>query len=48
MCSGLSAVILDPTDKQLMSILLAAEMLLGRDEYCQDYIDAYQNGRISG
>ena len=48
MCSGLSAVILDPTDKQLMSILLAAEMLLGRDEYCQDYIDAYQDGRISG
>jgi len=45
---GLSAAILDPTDQQLMSTLLAVEMLLGRDEYCGDYIDAYQSGRISG
>jgi len=43
---GLSAAILDPTDKQLMATLLAVEMLLGQDEYCGDYIDAYQNGRI--
>jgi len=45
---GLSAVILDPTDQQLMTTLLATEMLLGRDEYCGNFIDAYQNGRISG
>ena len=45
---GLSAAILDPTDKQLMATLLTIEMLLGRDEYCGDFIDAYQNGRISG
>jgi len=45
---GLSAAILDPTDKQLMSTLLAVEMLLGRDEYCENFIDAYQNGRIVG
>jgi cobalamin-dependent methionine synthase I len=44
---GLSAVILDPTDKQLMATLLTVEMLLGRDEYCQNFIDAYQNGLIS-
>ena len=44
---GLSAVILDPTDKQLMAILLAVEMLLNRDEYCDAFITAYQNGRIS-
>jgi len=43
---GLSAAILDPTDKQLMATLLAVEMLLGQDEYCEDYIDAYENGRI--
>jgi len=45
---GLSAAILDPTDKQLMATLLAVEMLLGRDEYCGNFIDAYQNGRIAG
>jgi len=48
MSYGLSAAILDPTDRQLMATLLAVEMLLGRDEYCQNFIDAYQNGRIAG
>jgi len=48
MSYGLSAAILDPTDKQLMASLLAAEMLLGRDEYCENFIDAYQDGRIVG
>jgi len=45
---GLSAVILDPTDQQLMATLFAVEMLLGRDEYCGNFIDAYQNDRITG
>ena len=45
---GLSAVILDPTDRQLMTTLLTVEMLLGRDEYCGNFIDAYQNGQMSG
>ena len=45
---GLSAAILDPTDKQLMATLFTVEMLLGRDEYCGNFIDAYQNGRIVG
>jgi cobalamin-dependent methionine synthase I len=45
---GLSAAILDPSDKQLMATLLAVEMLLGRDEYCENFIDAYQDGRIVG
>ncbi len=44
---GLSAVILDPTDKPLMATLLTAEMLLGRDEYCGNFIDAYQNERFA-
>ncbi|MFC1965303.1 methyltetrahydrofolate cobalamin methyltransferase [Chloroflexota bacterium] len=43
---GLSAVILDPTDQHLMSTLLTIEMLLGQDEYCGNFIDAYQDGRI--
>jgi len=44
---GLSAVILDPTDKQLMTTLLTVEMLLGRDEYCGNFIEAYQNGHLA-
>lgn len=45
---GLSAAIMDPTDKQLMATLLSIEMLVGRDEYCERFIDAYQSGRIIG
>jgi cobalamin-dependent methionine synthase I len=48
MSCGLSAAILDPTDRQLMDTLVAARMLLGQDDYCQDFIDAYQSGRIVG
>lgn len=48
MSYGLSAAILDPTDKQLMATLFAIEMLLGRDEYCGNFIEAYQNGHIVG
>jgi len=44
---GLSAAILDPTDKHLMANLLSARMILGKDEYCGDFIDAYQNGIIN-
>lgn len=44
---GLSAAILDPTDNRLMTTLFASEMLLGKDEYCEKYIDAYENGRIT-
>ena len=48
MSYGLSGVILDPTDKQLMATLLSVEMLLGRDEYCEKFIDAYQKSHIAG
>ena len=44
---GLNAAILDPTDNRLMATLFATEMLLGKDEYCEKYIDAYGNGRIT-
>ncbi len=48
MTYGLSAAIIDPTDKELMATLLTVEMLLGRDEYCENFINAYQSGRIGG
>jgi 5-methyltetrahydrofolate--homocysteine methyltransferase len=48
MSYGLSAAILDPTDRQLMATILAVEMVLGQDEYCENFINAYQNGRLAG
>ena len=41
---GLTAAILDPTDRELMAGLFAAQMLIGQDEYCAEYIEAYQKG----
>lgn len=41
--SGLSAAILDPTDSAIMSALRTTLMLMGQDEYCSDYIEAYEN-----
>ncbi len=45
--NGLSAAILDPTDRKLMSTIVTAEMLLGKDDYCEKYIDAYQDGILA-
>ena len=47
MLQGLSATILDPTDKRLMANLLSTRMILGKDDYCADFIDAYQNSIIN-
>ncbi|MGD8367029.1 MAG: dihydropteroate synthase [Desulfobacterales bacterium] len=41
---GLSAAILDPTDAEIMSALAAVDMLLGKDEYCSRYIEAFERG----
>ena len=43
---GLTAAILDPTDTHLIASLLATQMLLGKDEYCSNFIEAYQSGSI--
>jgi len=46
MVKGLDAVILDPRDKQMMANIIAAETLLGRDEFCMNYIQAYREGML--
>jgi 5-methyltetrahydrofolate--homocysteine methyltransferase len=46
--SGMDAAILDPTDKKIMAMLVAAEAMLGRDEYCTQYIHAFKEGRLDG
>ncbi len=48
MARGLSAAILDPTDTELMAGLLTARMLLGQDEYCSEFIEAYERGLKAG
>jgi cobalamin-dependent methionine synthase I len=46
MGAGLDAVICDPTDQDLMGIVLAADALLGRDEFCAGYLAAARAGRL--
>ncbi len=43
---GLSAAILDPTDKRMMVDLLVAQTVLGQDEYCANYLSAYRRGQL--
>ncbi len=47
MTAGLDAVILDPTDKQMMANLIATDTLLGRDDFCANYIAAYRENRLN-
>jgi Methionine synthase I, cobalamin-binding domain len=44
--SGLDAAILDPTEKQVISSISAAEALICKDEYCAEYIKAFREGRL--
>ena len=44
--AGLDSAIADPNDRQLLGTMLAAEMLMGKDRYCQKFNRAYRSGRI--
>ena len=44
--SGLDSVILNPEDRDLLGILYAAELVLGQDDYCLNFIQAYRAGKI--
>jgi 5-methyltetrahydrofolate--homocysteine methyltransferase len=46
MTMGLDGLIIDPLDKRMMAGILTAETLLGRDQYCAEYLKAYRDGRI--
>ena len=41
---GLNAAIMDPTDRAIMAALKTTLMLVGKDEYCADFIEAHQSG----
>jgi 5-methyltetrahydrofolate--homocysteine methyltransferase len=39
---GLDGLIIDPLDKNMMASMIAAETLIGRDDYCMKYLKAYR------
>ncbi|MEI6863019.1 MAG: dihydropteroate synthase [Candidatus Omnitrophota bacterium] len=44
--AGLDAAILDPTDKLMSSNIRAALAIVGKDDYCADYIKAFRDGNL--
>ena len=47
MSLGLDAVILDPTDKRIMGLMQSTNVLLGKDNFCFEYIKAFREGKLS-
>jgi cobalamin-dependent methionine synthase I len=45
MAAGLDSAIADPTERELMREMLAAELVLGHDAFCRRYTTAYRKGR---
>lgn len=44
MNAGMDSGILDPTNQDLLGMIYATEALLGQDEYCLNYIEAFRDG----
>ena len=44
----MDSTILDPLDRELRAAPLAAELVLGRDNYCLNYTRAYRAGLFNG
>jgi 5-methyltetrahydrofolate--homocysteine methyltransferase len=44
--AGLDGAIIDPTEPRMAATVAAADALLGRDDYCMNYIMAHRDGRI--
>jgi 5-methyltetrahydrofolate--homocysteine methyltransferase len=43
---GMDSAIVDPTNRDMMGVIYAAEALVGLDEYCMEYISAYRADRF--
>jgi 5-methyltetrahydrofolate--homocysteine methyltransferase len=43
---GLDGAIVDPLDKQMMAVIIAAEALAGKDDYCASYLQAYREHKF--
>ena len=44
--SGMDSAVLDPLNKDLRGVILAAEAMLGLDDFCAQYVEAYREGII--
>ena len=44
---GMDAAIIDSTDKRMMAITKTATTLLGKDNFCCGYIQAYREGELT-
>ena len=42
--AGMDSAVLDPMSKDLRGMILAAEAMLGLDDYCAEYVSAYREG----
>jgi cobalamin-dependent methionine synthase I len=43
---GLDGAIVNPLDKKMMANIIAAEALVGKDNYCMKYLQAYRAGKL--
>lgn len=43
---GLDSAIMNPLDEGMMAKIIATETLLGKDPYCEKYMDAYREGKF--
>jgi cobalamin-dependent methionine synthase I len=46
MTSGMDSAILDPLDNRLMASIYAAEALLGKDDFCMNYLMKFREGLL--
>jgi len=46
MAYGLDAVILDSIDQKIMALIKATNLLLGKDEFCAQYLKAFRQGKL--
>ena len=42
--AGMDSAVLDPLNKDLRGVILAAEAMLGFDDFCAEYVSAYREG----
>lgn len=46
MDAGMDSAIIDPLDKKIMAAIRTADMLLGKDQYCKNYLKGVRAGQI--
>jgi len=46
MSAGMDAAILNPLDNKLMALIYATEALLGKDDFCVNYLLKYREGLL--